>query len=207
MDSDSENDVFALEKGQISMLIQSWGIWRDTGIWGKLRQAYTPDATMAVSWFDGSASDFVDRCAQLSDDQTRRISSQHLIGASAIEVRGDRGIAETRTSILIRLPVDQIEVDVTAIARFYDFFEKGNRAWRIRRRVAIFDKDSMQPVDPTESLKINQQLFRSFPEPYRCCAYVLAARGGMIINTNLPTAGSASLAALYAQGKAWLDRR
>jgi len=189
------------------MLIQGWGIWRDTGVWEKLRQAYTPDATMAVSWFDGPASDFIDGCARMFADQTRRISSQHLIGASAIELQGERGIAETRTSILIRLPVDQIEVDVTAIARFYDLLAKDGGVWRIKRRVAIFDKDSMQPVNPMESLKINLELFRSYPEPYRCCAYVLAARGGLTINKDLPTPGSASLAALYAQGQAWLDRR
>jgi len=193
------------DKTNISMLIQAWGIWRDSGAWAKLRSVYTPDAVMAVSWFDGTASDFVDGCERMFLNPANPISSQHLIGASVIEVNGIRAVAETRTSILIRLPVHDIEADVTAIGRFYDLLRKDEGVWRIRKRVAIFDKDSMQAVDPTKMLAVDSKQLYSYPPAYRCCAYVLEARGGMTINVGLPAPGSASLAALYEEGRAWLS--
>jgi hypothetical protein len=160
---------------------------------------------MAVSWFDGNASDFIDGCVKMSLDPANPISSHHLIGASAIDVSGNRGVAETRTSILIRLPVHEVETDVTAIGRFYDLLRKDDGIWRIRKRVAIFDKDSMQAVDPAKVLALDSKKLYSFPPAYRCCAYVLAARGGVTINTGLPSPGSASLTALYGEGQAWLN--
>lgn len=193
-----------LDRAEISQLIASWGILRDTYVWDKLRDCWTDDGTMAVSWFDGTADDFVEGCKPLAADLENRITSQHVITGSAVDVNGDRGLAETRILILVRLRVDGIWSDVTAVARFYDLLARTPGGWKIKRRVAIFDKDSIAPVNPADRLVLDEGRLKSFPEAYRCCGYMLSQRG-MTINMDLPAPGSPALAKLYADGKAWLE--
>jgi hypothetical protein len=203
--SASDHDTQVLEKAKISQVIASWGIWRDSGAWDKLRTTYTPDGTMAVSWFDGPAKDFIDGCVRMFAQESDRINSQHLIGASAIELHGDRAVAETRITILVRLSVHDIESDVTAIARFHDLFLRTGSLWQIKRRVAIFDKDSVRPVDPAAVLRLDETQLRRYPAAYRYCGYVLGAKG-MQINPDLPAPNSAALQALYARAQTWLEK-
>lgn len=192
-----------LDTAEISQLIASWGILRDTYVWDKLRDCWTEDGTIAVSWFDGTADAFVESCKPMAIDVDNKITSQHVITGSAVNVSGDRAVAETRILILARLRVDGIWCDVTAVARFYDLLRRTDKGWKIKRRVAVFDKDSIAPVDPAERLELDQQRLGSFPEAYRCCGYMLSGRG-MQINMNLPAPGSAALERLYADGAAWL---
>jgi ketosteroid isomerase-like protein len=192
-----------LEKAKISQLMANWAAWRDCGDWARLRTTYTPDATMVTSWFDGTATAFIDSSEKMFATASGRLATYHLIGASSIEVRGDRGTAETRMSVLIRLPVHGIDSDVTAIGRFHDQLLKTEMRWQIQRRVAVFDKDSLHPVDPSVTLRLDQTQLTQYPEAYRFCCYALASRG-LKINTNLPAPNAFSMNSLYAESRAWL---
>lgn len=193
-----------LDKAEIGQLIASWGILRDTYQWGRLRACWTDDGLIAVSWFDGTADDFVEGCKPMAVDRDNMITSQHVITGSAIEVNGDRALADTRILILVRLRVDGIWSDVSAVARFYDLLRRTEDGWKIRRRVAVFDKDSIAPVNPADRLQPDETVLNSFPEPYRYCGYMLSQRG-MQINMHLPTPGSPALEKLYADGVVWLS--
>ena len=193
----------AIEKLKISQLMATWGIWRDGGDWDGLRTTYTADATMVTSWFDGTAATFIDVSAQMLAETSDRISTQHLIGGSAIEIFGTRATAETRMSVLIRLLVHGIESDVTAVGRFHDLLLRTGPYWQIRRRVAVFEKDSVQAVDPAATLRLEKSQLVRYPPAYRCCCYVMAANG-IKINPNLPVPNSPSMNALYAQARTWL---
>ena len=48
-----------------------------------------------------------------------------------------------------RAPVDGFRVDVVCFGRFYDFFEKRDGRWGIVRRQPIYEKDRLDPVDPS----------------------------------------------------------
>ncbi len=63
-------------------------------------------------------------------------------------------------------------VDVVCTGRFYDFFEKRGGKWGIVRRQPIYEKDRMDPVDPSAQLKLDPELLGSFPEGYRHLAYL-----------------------------------
>ena len=68
--------------------------------------------------------------------------------------------------------VDGFRVDVVCFGRFYDFFEKRDGRWGIVRRQPIYEKDRLDPVDPSVTLNLDMDLYIRFPEGYRFLAYL-----------------------------------
>jgi hypothetical protein len=92
---------------------------------------------------------------------------------------------------------------VVCTGRFYDFFEKRDNRWAIVRRQPIYEKDRLDPVDPSAVLKLDPALLSTFPEGYRHLAY-LQSKIGFSIKLDLPGLRGAAVEKLYAEGKSWL---
>lgn len=191
-----------LDRAVIVEAVQNWGLWRDTGRWDRLRSLYTADAIQHSTWFVGSAAEFIDRCIESARRGGR---SQHFIGASSVDLNGDKAIAETRLVLLVRGTLQGSEVDVTCYGRSYDWFVRLGSEWRITRREMIYEKDRLDPVDPAAVVKLDAKELARYPAGYRHLAY-LQASGGARITPDLPTPNSDALARLYADGIAWLGR-
>ena len=128
---------------------------------------------------------------------------QHFIGAATIDIRGDRAVAETRMVLMLRAPLAGQVVDVTCYGRFHDQFVRQDKRWKIRKRVPIYEKDRLDPIDPACRMELDAQELARHPEGYRHLAYVQAS-GGANVTPGLPTPDSEALASLYAEGRAWL---
>jgi hypothetical protein len=191
-----------IDRAAITEAVNNWGLWRDTGRWDRLRALYMPDAIMHTTWFVGPAAEFIDRSIEAAKRAGPR--GQHFVGACAIELNGDKAIAETRMMLLLRAPLHAVEVDVTCYCRAYDRFVRHEGAWRIQTRENIYEKDRLDPVDPSASVKLDAAQLARLPHGYRHLAYV-QARGGANVTPDLPVPGSEALARLYAQGARWLS--
>ena len=186
------------DRAAIIEAVANWALWRDTGRWEKLRGLYAEDAIQHTTWFVGRAREFIDRVA------ARPLGgSQHFVGACAVELNGDRAIAETRLVLLVRGTLHGVEVDVTCYARSYDRFVRAAGLWRIQRREMIYEKDRLDPVDPAARMVLDQAALARYPGGYRHLAYLQAA-GGARITPELPVPGSEALRRLYAEGEKWL---
>lgn len=183
----------------IAELIQNWAFWRDEGDWERLRTTFHPEGTIAVTWFSGRFSDFIEASREMR--KTRR-GSKHEIGASRIEVRGGRAVAETNVHILGRRTLHGVECDTTAWSRFYDLLEKREH-WAIVRRVAIYEKDRIDPVVPGTLIPLDAARLAGMPKAYRFLGYSLAL-GGFPVSSDLPTDDSPALAELRSDGESWL---
>lgn len=192
-----------LDRAAITQVVQDWALARDTGRWDRLRSAYTSDGTMHTTWFVGSADEFVRRSMEAAKKGAR---SQHFIGATSIDLGADRAIAETRMMLLLRASLQGTEVDVTCYGRFYDFFVRDDAQWRIKKRVPIYEKDRLDPVDPASTIKLDRVELERYPEGYRHIAYVQASRGASVTQ-GLPTPNSDALTRLYAEGASWLANK
>ncbi len=106
-------------------------------------------------------------------------------------------------NILQRAPLHGVVVDVVCVGRFYDFFEKRDGRWAIVRRQPIYEKDRLDPVDPSATLALDQALLASFPEGYRHLGY-LQASNGFTVKQGLPGLRGPEVEKLYAEGRAWL---
>jgi hypothetical protein len=92
---------------------------------------------------------------------------------------------------------------VLCTGRFYDFFAKRDGAWKVVLRRLIYEKDRLDIIDPSKSLKLDAKLLGSFPEGYRHLAY-LQTKIGYRVKKNLPGLKGPEVQALYALGRQWL---
>jgi ketosteroid isomerase-like protein len=191
------------DKAAIREAVENWALYRDTGRWEALLALYTADAIVHTTWFVGSAREFVERGKQAAARGGSR--GQHFIGAVSVEVAGDRAIAEARVMLLVRAPLQGIEVDVTCYCRFYDWFVRMDGDWRIKMRGGIYEKDRIDPVDPSQRITLDAAVLARFPLAYRHIAYVQSSNGATI-TPDLPTPGSGALERLYVEGNAWLNK-
>ena len=113
-------------------------------------------------------------------------------------------ISQTKMTISQRALVHDVLVDVVCTGRFYDFIERRNGKWGFVLRQPIYEKDRMDPVDPSASVKLDQTLLMSFPEGYRHLAY-LQSQIGYPIKKDMPGLKGEMVEKLYARGKQWLN--
>jgi len=193
--NESAADIAAIRE-----VIENWIIWRDSGDWERFRSVWHEDGRMMATWFQGPAEEFI-RVSREGMD--RGVSIFHALGGSSLEIAGSRAVAQTRTTISQRGLVHGVLCDVACTGRFYDFFEKRNGRWAIVLRRLIYEKDRMDPVDPSETISLDKNLLGRFPEGYRHLAY-LQTNIGFAVKTDLPGLKGPEVEALYSRGKQWL---
>jgi hypothetical protein len=102
-----------------------------------------------------------------------------------------------------RASVDGVEVDVVCTGRFYDFCRRRGRDWTIVRRQPIYEKDRLDPVDPSARLELDRALLDRFPTGYRHLGYV-QTMAGFTVRTGLPGLTGPAVQRLYDEGAQWL---
>jgi len=186
------------DKYACAELIQAWGLYRDQHRWPELLSTFHPEGEIAVSWFRGPFTEFVEQCK-------RSGPSKHLIFPALVRVAGERAIAETSIVILVRQGIEGLAVDMTARARFLDRLERRDGAWRILERAAIYEQDRLDPVEPSTAfgLVLKASSPTKYPEPYRYMALRLDAADRPLAEP-VHHDGSAPTTELYVRYEAWL---
>jgi SnoaL-like domain len=190
-----------LDRAAIRSTVENWVLWRDSGDWDRFATVWHDDGWMSATWFQGPARDFI---AASRDGFERGVNILHTLGGWTCDLAGTRAIAQTRMTILQRAPLDDVIVDVTCTGRFYDFFEKRAGRWAIVRRQPIYEKDRLDPVDPSARITLDPAQLARFPEGYRHLAYV-QLKIGFAVKGDLPGLRGAAVEQLYAEGRAWLS--
>jgi hypothetical protein len=194
-------NIETLDRLAIRDLIENWALWRDARMWDRFRTVWHADGRMMATWFQGTADEFI-KVSQEGYDKGVRIL--HFLGGLSIDIAGHRAIAQTKMTISQRGAVEGVICDVVCTGRFYDFLEKRDGKWGIVLRQPIYEKDRLDPVDPTATLKLDQTLLMQFPEGYRHLAY-MQARIGYRVKKDMPGLDGPEVEALYVRGQAWLE--
>jgi hypothetical protein len=190
----------AADRQAIRELVESWVVWRDSGDWVRLRSTWHDDGRMIATWFQGPADQFIDVCRKGWSNGMR---SWHTLGGMTIEVSGPRAVAQSKTTIAQRTPVEDVLCDVVCTGRFYDFLEKRPGRWGLVLRQPVYEKDRIDPVDPAAHLKLDEKLLALFPCGYRHLAYA-QTKAGYTVNRHLPGTDGPEIDSLYRQAAAWL---
>jgi SnoaL-like domain len=182
-------------------LVQAWGVYRDQGKWKELRSTFTPDGHISVSWFRGPFEQFVERCrANYGSGWSR-----HHLFTPTITLNGDRATAETSVIIRVRQKFKDIDIDLTSCSRFLDRMERHAGGWLIAERAAIYERDRLDPVEPSATF---DELFASadaaqYPEQYRYMAFRIVHAGRALAPVIYRDGGSET-ADLYTRFADWL---
>ncbi|MGA9320855.1 MAG: nuclear transport factor 2 family protein [Xanthobacteraceae bacterium] len=191
----------AADKVTIREFVENWAVWRDARLWDRFRTVWHAEGRMMATWFQGGFEEFI----KVNDEGwARGVRILHFLGGSSIDVADNRGIAQTKMTISQRAPVEGVICDVVCTGRFYDFFERRDGRWGLVLRQPIYEKDRLDPVDPSAKLALDPDLLKRFPEGYRHLAY-LQSKIGYKVKPDMPGIEGPELDALYARGARWLD--
>jgi len=199
---DSEQERAKQERDRLLIrdLIENWAVWRDAGDWERFRTVWHDDGRMNATWKQGTADEFIKASI---DGWNRGVSILHFLGGMSIDLAGERAIAQTKMTISQRGEVHGVLCDVVCTGRFYDFLEKRQARWGLVLRQPIYEKDRMDPVDPSASVKLDGNLLSQFPAGYRHLAY-LQSGIGYPVKRDMPGLKGAEVEALYELGRRWL---
>jgi len=184
----------------IRELIENWALWRDARMWDRFRTVWHKEGWMMATWFQGPYEDFI---RVNEEGYARGVRILHFLGGSTIDIRRTRATAQTKMTISQRGSVEGVICDIVCTGRFYDFLEKRKGKWGLVLRQPIYEKDRLDPVEPSAPLALDRKLLESFPIGYRHLAY-LQARIGYKVKPDMPGLDGPEVEALYARGAAWL---
>ena len=185
----------------IRNIVEQWVIYSDAGDWERFAQLWHEDGWMSATWFQAPAMDFV---KARREGWENGVSIIHFLGAHTSDIAGDRAIAQTKMTISQRAPVHDVICDVVCTGRFYDFFDKRSGKWGLVRRQPIYEKDRIDPVDPSAVLKLDAAVLGRFPEGYKHLAYLQTAVGYKVKEQGMAGLKGPEVEQLYREGAAWL---
>ena len=185
---------------EIRRMIERWAVWRDAGDWDRFASVWHPEGVMMATWFQGPFADFI---RVTKEGWAKGVSILHFLGGSAIDVRGDRAIAQTKMTISQRGEVEGVLCDVVCTGRFYDFVVRQEGEWKLLHRQPIYEKDRIDPVDPSATVKLDPATLATMPEGYRHLA-LIQTRIGYTVKMDMPMLKGDAVQDLYRRGAAWL---
>jgi hypothetical protein len=188
------------DRDDIRDLIENWALWRDAGDWERFAGLWHDDGVMMATWFQGPALEFI-RVSREGFERGVRIL--HFLGGTAIDLAGNRAIAQTKMTISQRAEIHGVQCDVVCTGRFYDFLERRGDGWGMVLRQPIYEQDRLDPVDPAAQLRLDPDLLSGFPVGYRHLAYVQTAIG-YEVKRDMPGLTGLETRELYERGAAWL---
>lgn len=164
-----------LDKLAIAELAQQERAARDARQWDRLLDSYHPDSRVSVSWFDGTAAEFVEASRRMVAKPGG--GSIHQVGVTLVELSGARALADTGCAILIRCVLEGVECDLTAYCRHRSRVERRDGRWRLCTLIGVYQKDTLVPVNPNVVPKLDVEKLRSYRDSYRHLSYYAAETG------------------------------
>jgi hypothetical protein len=187
----------------IRAVVEDWAIHRDAANWERFREVWHQPGRMNATWFQGTADEFI----KVSREGFERgVSILHFLGGTSIDLSNNRAVAQTKMTISQRAAIDGVQCDVVCTGRFYDFLARPDGRWGLVERQPIYEKDRLDPVEPSETLQLDRELLERFPVGYRHLAY-LQTRIGYSVKRDMPGLVGAEVEALYRRGADWLAGR
>ncbi|MCW3066052.1 MAG: hypothetical protein JWN32_3224 [Solirubrobacterales bacterium] len=147
---------------------------RDRGRWTQMRDCFHADGIVGLSWFEGSADEFVARSTAMSDQGDR---ASHRLSPPAVYTSGARAVIELPMSAQLRTGADGVEGDLVSTGRLLYRVESRAGEWRIASLDAIYERDSLVPAPPGANPTIDTDELASLRRAYRLLAYHLGRRG------------------------------
>jgi hypothetical protein len=195
------------DEHQIASLITRWGHARDGDDWETLAECFHDDATIHISWISGSAAKFVHHSRAMAAARRPGTHVKHIISGIWVKVNRERAFSRSNVNLQIRDEILGHEIDLQSWFRFFDLLEKRNNSWRIFKRTAVYEKDSMSPVGPggfPEDFFSHMEL-SAFPASARFLCYWIQWCGGRV-SPDIISVYSDKENALRQESEDWLEK-
>jgi hypothetical protein len=191
-----------VDREAIASLLRLERFWRDQGEWEKLAACYTEDARVRTTWFEGAAADFVVASRKMAEGGRH---SKHMITPTYLRIKEDRALAESLGEIHNRSTLDGVEVDMIQYCRFFSRLRRTRAGWRLASFEGIYQRDTIQPVNPGDQLALDWDALRRFRPSYRIWSYALSRQGYAVPQDRVADDRPDLLQSFYRAEERWLD--
>lgn len=174
---------------------------RDRKQWSQMRAQYWPDATVHLSWFNGSAYDNVDASVAMNSDGS---TTTHRLSPLYVHLAGDRAIVELPTVIEAPTTIDGVEVVLTSYLRLQYRALRRDGEWRLLALDSVYERDLLLATNPGDAVRIDPAELAPYRKPYRTLAWYLGLRGYGVLDDLLGDDRPGEVAAFYERERAWL---
>lgn len=150
--SDMSADLLAmLERDRIRECIINLARGEDRRNAEAIRASYWPDSTTDYGVFKGNFDEYL---AWVVPGSPAIPCTQHILGQTFIDLRGDSALAETHVTSYHRVNMGSEERDTVIGGRYLDRVEKRGGEWRIAQRTMLYDwfQDWGASVDWTQGV-------------------------------------------------------
>lgn len=196
-----------IDRSEIINLIGKSIISRDSGRWDELAECYHSEAEFNSSWWTGKPSDFIAAASKkLKAAQDDGGEQKHLTGSHWIVVRGDRATAECDLILFMRTKVNGTALDFATWSRRLHLLARENGEWKIWRRFAIYEKDRVDPVDPTLDISaiLDQSALAKYPAQIKHHLWRNDIKGSRAAH-NLCIRGTPEETAAREEARRWIE--
>jgi hypothetical protein len=164
-----------LAKADIQELITFERFSRDNSLWESMRQCFSDDAHINISWFSGSGEEFVESSKAMNR------YAPHQIYNSQIWINKERAVAIMQATIQTRLSIQGVQMQLNSDAKIIYCLTKTTDTWYIQHMECVYEKDNLTPVFPT-SITLSQNDFETYRSSYACLSYCLNYLGYEVNN-------------------------
>ena len=193
-------DGFAVEQ-----VVLRERVSRETHDFDASSACFYPDAQVEVSWFKGSAADFVNAGRKSAAAGTNKAVYFDSMSPPLVQVREDRALADASCAVHTFLPLGGVEASMTSFTRLFYRMRKADGAWRILSLRAVYIRDLIEACNPVEIPPIDADKLKTYRPSYRHLSYILEV-GGRPLRDDLPGVDRpASVAQLRNSDRAWLQ--
>jgi hypothetical protein len=187
---------------EITQLIMRERQGRDRGWWSQMADTFLPDATLRLSWIDGTGTEFVDGSRSMAANSSGS-GAVHMIATPAVRLAGDRAVADVELTIQTRPVLDDVEINMTTHLRLVYRMERRGGRWGIYRMDAVYEFDAMTAAIPGQTVPIDASALEGRRPSYRLLSYLLEQRGVTVPDDLYGIDRPREVAALYRSAFAW----
>lgn len=192
-----------LDRAEIFYLVRFESLCRDIGDWEGLVGSYVPASPVRTTWFDGAIEDFAE---SLKAKTAAGDVARHRVFPAKLHQRGERAICESPANISERLTVEGIQLDVMAHVRFHSRLVLTDVGWRLNSFEAIYESDSVRPVNPADTLPLDWDRVNAMRPSYRFFGFCEASRNYDVNEDLLGDDRPDALEAFYLAERHWVDK-
>jgi hypothetical protein len=186
-----------LDKFDIKELIEFERFCRDNAQWEEMKKCYSADATVKISWFQGSGHAFVDASIKMNS------YAPHKLYNTLVWLNESKAVAITMATIQVRINVDGHLLELQSEPKLIFRTQEMNGEWMIVGFESIFEKDALIPVTPNSNITIPAEEIAKFSPGYANLSYALTKMGHPVA-TDLPGIDKPeTVLRLYEETEAW----
>lgn len=200
-DSAEKRTEGLLDRAEIFYLVRFESLCRDIGDWEGLVGSYVPASPVRTTWFDGAIEDFANA---LKAKMAAGGIARHRVFPAKLHQKGGRAICESPANISERLTLEGVQLDVMAHARFHSRLVLTEFGWRLNSFEAIYENDSVRPVNPADTLPLDWTMVNAMRPSYRFLAACDASRNHDVSQDLLGDDRPDVLEAFYLAERHWV---